>query len=32
MYSAILFTVFLTGLTALIVAPHLKEQPANNQE
>ena len=32
MYSAILFTVFLTGLTAWIVAPHLKEQPANNQE
>jgi intracellular septation protein len=32
MYSAILFTVLLTGLTALIVAPHLKEQPANNQE
>ena len=32
MYSAILFTILLTGLTALIVAPHLKEQPANNQE
>ncbi|MFU8763105.1 MAG: inner membrane-spanning protein YciB [Haliea sp.] len=32
MYSAILFTVVLTGLTALIVAPHLKEQPASNQE
>jgi intracellular septation protein len=32
MYSAILFTILLTGLTAFIVAPHLKEQPANNQE
>ncbi len=32
MYSAILFTVILTGLTAWMVAPHLKEQPANNQE
>lgn len=32
MYSAILFTLLLTGLTAFIVAPHLKEQPANNQE
>ncbi|MFO7550090.1 MAG: inner membrane-spanning protein YciB [Haliea sp.] len=32
MYSAILFTVVLSGLTAWMVAPHLKEQPASNQE
>ncbi|PLW81966.1 septation protein A [Kineobactrum sediminis] len=32
LYSAILFTLILTALTAWMVAPHLKEQPANNQE
>jgi|TARA_R100000005_G_C5003135_1_gene211165 intracellular septation protein len=32
LYSAILFTVLLTGLTAWMVAPHLKDQAAENQE
>lgn len=32
LYSAILFTVLLTGLTAWMVAPHLKDQPAESQE
>lgn len=32
LYSAILFTLILTALTAWMVAPHLKDEAANSQE